>query len=257
MSAVRQWLETLALGRYAELFESHRIELDILPDLTDQDLEKLGIPLGDRKRLLRAVAARAAAAEPSPDPGPAPPPAATVERRQVTVLFVDLSGYTRLTSTLGDEATHKLVQRFYERVTGIVQSYSGTVERHIGDAVMAVFGLPVAHSNDPERALRAALAIHEAMPRLGEEVGHPLSVHAGIASGQVIASHAGAGSDFSTVGDAVNLGARLASLAQPGETILSEAVHRAVEHLCSAESIGEVSVKGFDQAVGAWRLLGL
>lgn len=255
MSAVRQWLETLALGQYAELFESNRIELDILPDLTDQDLEKLGIPLGDRKRLLRAIAARAAA--PSRERGPASAPATTVERRQVTVLFVDLSGYTRLTSTLGDEATHKLVQRFYERVTGIVQSYSGTVERHIGDAVMAVFGLPVAHSNDPERALRAALAIHEAMPRLGEEVGHPLSVHAGIASGQVVASHAGAGSEFSTVGDAVNLGARLVSLAQPGETILSGAVHRTVEHLCTAESIGEVTVKGFDQPVSAWRLLGL
>jgi class 3 adenylate cyclase/tetratricopeptide (TPR) repeat protein len=256
MSAVRQWLETLALDQYTELFESNRIELDILPDLTDQDLEKLGIPLGDRKRLLRAIAAHPAAL-PSPEPSPGLPPAATVERRQVTVLFVDLSGYTRLTTTLGDEVTHKLVQRFYERVTGIVQSYSGTVERHIGDAVMAVFGLPVAHGNDPERALRAALAVHEAMPRLGEEVGHPLSVHAGIASGQVVASHAGAGSDFSTVGDAVNLGARLVSLAQPGETILSGAAHRAVEHLCSAESIGEVTVKGFDRAVGAWRLLAL
>ncbi len=166
---------------------------------------------------------------PASPPSAAPPPAATVERRQVTILFVDLSGYTRLTSTLGAEATHKLVQRFYERVTGIVQSFSGTVERHIGDAIMAVFGVPVAHGNDPERALRAALAIHEAMPGLSEEVGHPLSVHAGIASGQVVASHAGAGSDFSTVGDAVNLGARLVGLAQAGETILSGAVHRTVE----------------------------
>jgi tetratricopeptide (TPR) repeat protein len=82
-------------------------------------------------------------------------------------------------------------------------------------------------------------------------------VHAGIASGQVVASHTGSGSDFSTVGDAVNLGARLVSLAQPGETVLSGAVHRAVEHLCNAEPIGEVTVKGFDQPVGAWRLLGL
>ena len=257
MSAVGQWLETLALGQYAGLFEDNRIELDILPDLTDQDLEKLGIPLGDRKRLLRAIAALSAAPVPASPQSATPPAAATVERREVTILFVDLSGYTRLTSTLGAEATHKLVQRFYERVTGIVQSFSGTVERHIGDAIMAVFGVPVAHGNDPERALRAALAIHEAMPRLSEEVGHPLSVHAGIASGQVVASHAGAGSDFSTVGDAVNLGARLVGLAQPGETVLSGAVHRTVAALCVAQSIGEVSVKGFDQPVGVWRVLGL
>ena len=163
MSAVGQWLDSLALGQYAELFEDNRIELDILPDLTDQDLEKLGIPLGDRKRLLKAIAALATAPEPPPRKVPRSL-RPTVERREVTILFVDLSGYTRLTSTLGAETTHKLVQRFYERVTGIVQSFSGTVERHIGDAVMAVFGVPIAHGNDPERALRAALAIHEAMP---------------------------------------------------------------------------------------------
>ena len=227
MSAVGQWLDSVALGQYAALFEDNRIELDILPDLTDDDLEKLGIPLGDRKRLLKAIAALASApAAPAPSS-----PAPTVERREVTILFVDLSGYTRLTSTLGAEATHKLVQRFYERIAGIVQRFGGTVERHIGDAVMAVFGVPVAHGNDPERALRAALAIHEIMPLLSDEIGHPLSVHAGIASGQVVASHAG--SEFSTVGNAVNLGARLVALAQPGETVLSSPVHRAVAALCT------------------------
>jgi class 3 adenylate cyclase/tetratricopeptide (TPR) repeat protein len=255
MSAVGQWLDAHALGQYAGLFEDNRIELDILPDLNDEDLVTLGIPLGDRKRLLKAIAGLAVA--PEPPQSPAPPPAATVERREVTILFVDLSGYTRLTSTLGAEATHQLVQRFYERVTGTMRGFGGTVERHVGDAVMAVFGVPVAHGNDPERALRAALAIHEAMPLLSEEVGHPLSVHAGIASGQVVASHAGAGSDFSTVGDAVNLGARLAALAQPGETVLSSAVYRAVATLCAAQAIGEVTVKGFDQPVGVWRVLAL
>jgi class 3 adenylate cyclase/tetratricopeptide (TPR) repeat protein len=180
-----------------------------------------------------------------------------IERREVTILFVDLSNYTRLTSTLGAEATHKLVQHFYQRVTGIVQSFSGTVERHIGDAIMAVFGVPIAHGNDPERALRAALAVQEAMPLLSADVGHPLSVHAAIASGQVVASHAGAGSDFSTVGDAVNLGARLVGLAGSGETVLSGAVHRAVADFCDAESVGEVTVKGFDQPVKVWRVLSL
>ena len=238
MSAVGQWLESLALGQYAGLFEDHRIELDILPDLTDQDLEKLGIPLGDRKRLLKAIAALSPAPAPAPQESATPPAAATVERREVTILFVDLSGYTRLTSTLGAEATHQLVQRFYERVTAIVQSFSGTVERHIGDAIMAVFGVPIAHGNDQERALRAALAIHEVMPVLSEEVGHPLSVHAGVASGQVVASHAGAGSDFSTVGDAVNLGARLVAWPSRARPSLSSAVHRPLAGLCAAGDDG-------------------
>jgi len=254
MTAVGQWLEAQDLGQYGALFEENRIEFDILPDLTEQDLEKLGIPLGDRKRLLKAIAT--VSSSPARRDS-SPQAAAVVERREVTILFVDLSDYTRLTSTLGAEATHKLVQRFYQRVTGIVQSFSGTVERHIGDAIMAVFGVPVAHGNDPERALRAALAVQEAMPQLSKDVGHPLSVHAAIASGQVIASHAGAGSDFSTVGDAVNLGARLVGLAGSGETVLSGAVHRAVAALCNAESVGEVSVKGFDQLVKVWRVLGL
>ena len=257
MVAVGQWLESNDLGQYRALFEENRIEFDILPDLTEQDLEKLGIPLGDRKRLLKAIATVSASARGAARGGDTPQAAAVVERREVTILFVDLSDYTRLTSTLGAEATHKLVQRFYQRVTGIVQSYSGTVERHIGDAIMAVFGVPIAHGNDPERALRAAIAVQEAMPRLSEDVGHPLSVHAAIASGQVIASHAGTGSDFSTVGDAVNLGARLVGLAQSGETVLSSAVHRAVAALCTAEAVGEVSVKGFEQPVGVWRVLGL
>jgi class 3 adenylate cyclase len=121
-----------------------------------------------------------------------------------------------LTSTLGDEATHKLVQRVYERCTGIVRSFSGTVERHIGDAIMAVFGLPFAHGNDPERALRAALAIHEAMPRLRRWDTLEACRHRQW-SGR--GQPCGRGRRFSTVGDAVNLGARLAAMAQLGTAL--------------------------------------
>jgi class 3 adenylate cyclase/tetratricopeptide (TPR) repeat protein len=256
-SHLRSWLESIGLGAHAERFELDRIDFDVLPELTEQDFEALGVPLGDRKRLLKAIAALAGA---SPEAAAAAP--ATIERRHVTVLFADLSGYTQLTSALGAEATHRLVQRFYQCVSEIVRDHSGSIERHIGDAVMAVFGLPVAHGNDAERALHAALAVHAAMPslthelRLGDETGHPLSVHAGIASGQVVASRAAAGKDFAIVGDAVNLAARLVALAEAGETVMSGAVLQAVAGLADAEAIGEVRVKGFDQAVQAWRLRG-
>jgi class 3 adenylate cyclase/tetratricopeptide (TPR) repeat protein len=247
MSALTDWLASLGLERYAERFEQDRIDLDVLPDLTEADLEKLGMALGDRKRLLKA-------ARGSPPGREAATSTAIVELRQVTILFVDLSGYTQLTTALGAETTHKLVQRFYALVTDIVRSHSGSVERHIGDAVMAVFGLPIAHSNDPERALRAAQAIHEAMPALSAEVGRSISVHAGIASGQVVASRTAEGADFATVGDAVNLAARLVNLAQPGGTVLSDAVHRAAGALVSAQAIEDVTVKGFERPVRAWRM---
>ncbi len=257
MSSVRQWLESVALGHCADLFEQSRIDFDILPELTEQDLEKLGLALGDRKRLFKAIAERDAAGAATEDHASSAAGAPTLERRQVTVLFVDLTGYTRLTSTLGAEVTHKLVRRFYDRVTELVRAHSGTVERHIGDAIMAVFGLPVAHSNDPERALRCALAIHEAMPHVSRDVGHPLSVHAGIASGPVIAERTGPSGEFSVVGDAVNLAARLVSLAQSSETIVSGAVHRAVAALVESVPIGEVDVKGFDRPISAWRVRGV
>jgi tetratricopeptide (TPR) repeat protein len=123
---------------------------------------------------------------------------------------------------------------------------------------MGVFGIPTAHGNDPERALRAAGAIHGLMPEMSAEFGRSLSVHIGAASGQVVASRRNARSgDFSTVGETVNLAARLVGLASAGETVISDALHSAVAEFTIAEPVGEVGVKGFDQPVRAWRLSGL
>jgi class 3 adenylate cyclase len=200
MPSLRQWLESIGLER-------DRIDFDVLGELSEQHLEKLGVARGDRKRLLKAIgaieriAARPCAGEP------------VVERRQVTVAFIDLPGYTQLTTALGAEAAHALIRRFREAADRIISGHGRVVERHLGDAVMAVFGLPVAHGNDPERALRTVQAIHDAMPVLNGELGQGLRVHAGIASGQVIASRENDGTSFATVGDAVNLAARLVPLA--------------------------------------------
>ena len=120
-----------------------------------------------------------------------PPPAAELsegERRQVTVLFADLSGYTRLSREIDAEELHALAGRFFDAVDAVVEGYGGTVDKHIGDCVMAVFGAPVAHSNDPERAARAALDIQRRVPALADARGRPLGVHIGVASGQVVAS---------------------------------------------------------------------
>jgi class 3 adenylate cyclase/tetratricopeptide (TPR) repeat protein len=198
-----------------------------------------------------------AGAEPAAAPKAAPEPAG--ERRQVTILFADLVGYTRLSAELDPEETHALLGRFFEAVDGAVESFGGTVDKHIGDNVMAVFGAPVAHGNDPERAVRAALAIHEAMPEVGEALGRPLQVHVGVASGQVVASGTGSAShqEYTVTGDSVNLASRLQDMARGGETLISDAVHRSVGALVDCEAVGDVELKGIRRPVPVWRLKSL
>ncbi len=185
--------------------------------------------------------------------------AAGGERRQVTVLFADLAGFTALSSNLDAEDLHDLMERFFACVDGIVESYGGTVDKHIGDAVMAVFGAPVAHGDDPLRALRAAVDIHGAVASVGEDCGRQLAVHAGIASGEVLAGGLGGESrrDYTVLGDSVNLASRLDEMAKAGETLISDAVYQATSDKAKCEALGEVQVKGLREAVRVWRLLAL
>ncbi len=181
------------------------------------------------------------------------------ERRQVTILFADITGYTRLSSEIDPEELHALLNRYFERVNALVRDFGGTVDKHIGDAVMGVFGAPVSHGNDAERAVRAALAIHDAMPALSHEIGRPLSVHIGVANGEVVAATSGSEvhREYTVLGDAVNLASRLDGLAGAGETVVSAGVQRAVARLVDAESVGEVSVKGLSEPVRVYKVRGL
>ena len=164
----------------------------------------------------------------------------------MTVLFADLSGFTRLSSELDAEDTHALLNRFFAAADRIVDSCGGTIDKHIGDNVMAVFGAPIAHDNDPERAIRAACAIHANMEGLSSEVGRRLQVHIGIASGPVVASGTGseAHSQYTVTGSAVNLASRLQDLAQPGDTLISQAVHHAVSRIAYCSRRGTTSGQG-------------
>ena len=240
---VAGWLRDLGLDRYAEAFAENEIDGETLPALTGDDLKEIGVgPLGHRKKLLAAIAAAAAGA---PAAAEEPVAAPTGERRQVTVLFADIAGYTKLSSELGAEATHALLNRYFEAVDGIVEGYGGSVDKHMGDNVMAVFGAPVAHDDDPLRAVRAALDIHQRMATLADEVGHPLRAHVGIASGQVVASGTGsqAHREYTVTGDSVNLASRLQDTAKPGETLISDALYRTVAESVDCASLGDIAVK--------------
>src|SRR3984893_9461640 len=223
---VGAWLEALGLGQYARPFAENDVDFLVLTQLTDADLRELGVTsLGHRKRLLAAIAARGATAGAVLAPAGSPP---SGERRQVTILFADLSGFTALSQTLDPEELREVVARYTAVVDGIVVDYGGTVDKHIGDAVMALFGAPLAHDDDPLRAARAALDIHEALARLGDGVGRVLQAHIGIASGEVVAGalDRAAVQDYTVLGDSVNLAARLVAAAGPGQTLLSDGVYR-------------------------------
>jgi class 3 adenylate cyclase/tetratricopeptide (TPR) repeat protein len=189
---------------------------------------------------------------------PAAPAAADGERRPVSILFVDLADFTRLSSERDPEETHALLGRFFEVSDAIVQRYGGAIDKHIGDNVMAIFGAPLAHGDDPERAVRAALTIHEALAGLSAELGVALTAHCGIAAGEVVASGLGSAHhrEYTVTGDAVNLAARLQDAAKAGETLISDPVRRAVEHAILCTDRGEATVKGIAAPVRLWSVLG-
>jgi class 3 adenylate cyclase/tetratricopeptide (TPR) repeat protein len=191
-------------------------------------------------------------------PDRATAPRAEGERRQVTILFSDLAGYSRLAARLDAEETHGVLGHFFEAVDNVVRRYGGTVDKHIGDSVMAVFGAPIAHGNDAERAVRAALDIHAAMPDLRAATGYELDVHTGLASGQVVASATGSGvhREYTVTGESVNLASRLTDRARTGEILMSDAVRQSVSHAVDCQPVGDLAVEGFDRPVKAWRIAG-
>jgi class 3 adenylate cyclase/tetratricopeptide (TPR) repeat protein len=180
------------------------------------------------------------------------------DRRPVTVLFCDLVGYTRLSSALDPEEVHALLERFFVLVDSIVDRFGGTIDKHIGDAAMALFGAPLARGNDTERAVRAALEIQAGMPSLASGLSSPLAVHVGIATGEVIASAVGSQHHrgYTVTGEAANLAARLLDRAVSGETLVSDAVYQATRHMAAYEPMGPLTLKGLSHAVDAWRLTG-
>ena len=207
-------------------------------------------PAGARFCPQCGAALAAAAAAPAARPG---------ERRPVAVLFADLSGYTALSSELDPEDVHRLLSRYFERVDGIVGQCGGTIDKHIGDAVMGVFGAPVAYGNDTLRALRAAAGIHAAMAALSAEFGRPLAAHIGVASGEVVAADTGSSihRTYTVTGDAVNLAARLDEIARANETVISDDVYRACAAFVEADQAGAVPIRGLAHDVPVWKLRSL
>ncbi len=192
MPSVREWLASLELSEYADRFDEHRVDFSILQDLTDKDLkEELGIaPLGDRRRLLRAIA-KLAGATSSTTPNLAPEsetcPRDEAERRQVTVMFADLVGSTALSAGMDPEDLREVISVYQKCVTETVNHFGGFVARYVGDGALVYFGYPQAHEDDAERAVRAGLELTTAVA--GLKTRAPQQVRVGIATGVVVVGH--------------------------------------------------------------------
>ncbi|RXT46635.1 adenylate/guanylate cyclase domain-containing protein [Bradyrhizobium betae] len=171
-------------------------------------------------------------------------------RRTITVLFADLSGFTAMSERLDPEVMQTLQNELFAELTAAVQSFGGFVDKFIGDALLALFGAPAAHEDDPERAVRAALDMIGRTERLSERAkayaGSPLLLHVGINTGHVVAGGLGVGAakSYSVTGDTVNTAQRLQSMAAPGEVLVGPLTHRLTRHAFSYDSLGEVSLKG-------------
>jgi class 3 adenylate cyclase/tetratricopeptide (TPR) repeat protein len=181
------------------------------------------------------------------------------DRRPVAVMFCDIVGYTQLSSKLDPEEVHALLERFFAVVDAAVDRYGGVIDKHIGDAAMALFGAPRAHGDDALRAVRAALDIQTAVTETLAAASGPLAVHVGLAMGEVVASTVGSDRHrgYTVTGEAANVAARLLDLAGAGETVVSEEVYLATSHAADYEPLGAQVVKGLQSAVQVWRLTGM
>src|ERR1700756_1953817 len=178
---VGTWLASLGLDQYEPLFREHAIDADILPELTDQHLSELGVPLGHRLRLLRAIGELASDGQPAAETRRA----GALERRQLTALFCDLVGSTELTSELDPEDMAALIRAFRGAVATAVARFDGHIAKWMGDAAMVYFGYPRAHEDDAGRAAKAGLALIEEVAKLRLEHGAALEVRIGISTGLV------------------------------------------------------------------------
>ena len=253
---VRAWLEQLGLGQYAEAFADNDIDESTLRGLTGEDLRELGVgSLGHRKRIIEAISRLDGAQEPF---SAATDQRTEPERRQVVVLFADICAFTALSAAVGAETARRIVEAFLGRADAIVAEHGGTVDKHLGDATMALFGAPLAHGDDALRAVAAADALQQAMPALSAELGRPIATHVGIAMGDVVAGAIGSAQrrDYTVLGETVNLASRLVGEAGPGETVLSDAVWQAVASRVAGTDLGERPLKGIARPQRLWRLEG-
>lgn len=263
-TGLAEWLGRHGLGQHAELFADNNIDFSVLPDLTENDLEKLGLSLGHRKKLLRAIAALGAESLASdttdiPQTGAeatAPAQHRGAEFRQLTVMFCDLVGSTQLSEKLDPEDLQKLIDAYRRECSTAIKRYGGEVARYFGDGVMAFFGWPVTFEDSALRAVHASLEIAAKVAKIPGPV--TLACRIGVCSGSVVVGDSGNSTSswsMDAVGETPNIAARLQALAPSNTVLISESTRRLVSAAFDLQDLGPQEIKGISEPLHVYRVL--
>jgi class 3 adenylate cyclase len=260
MQQIADWLKMLGMSEYAERFAESDIDTFVLRDLTDQDLKELGVSLGHRRKMLRAIAELAGAAPTSPQPAlTEPKPQHTTERRQVTVMFSDLVGSTALSARMDPEDLREVISAYQNCVAETVGRFGGFVAKYMGDGVLVYFGYPQAHEDDAERAVRTGLALLEAVAAIRPTVPTRPQIRVGITTGLVVIGELigeGAAEERVAVGETLNLAARMQAVASPDSMVVGELTRQLAGAAFDYQDLGPRELKGIPGELRLWRVMG-
>ena len=256
---LESWLRSLGLERYEPTFRENAIDADLLHDLTEDHLREMGLPLGARLKLRKAISALVPGAQPigpAPVVAPSGQPVDTAERRHVTVMFSDLVNSTALAVRMDPEDLREIISGYQKCVAETVQRFGGFVANYMGDGVLVYFGYPRAHEDDAERAVRAGLELNKAVSALKSSAF--LRTRIGMATGQVVIGDligSGYSQESGIVGKTPNLAARLQGVAEPNMVVICDSTRRLLGNLFDLGDLGHWDLKGIDGPTRAWAVL--
>ncbi len=269
MDSLSTWLQGLGLAQYVPVFAEHEVDFEALRLLTETDLQDLGLALGSRKKLLRAIAELDVGSTPAAfgrmsyvQRSTETTAGAQAERRQLTVMFSDLVDSTALSERLDPEELRDLIRAYQQASAEVIGRYDGHVAQYLGDGLLVYFGHPRAHEDDAHRAVLAGLGIIAAMRTLNSKLAQRaqarLSVRIGIHTGMVVVGDVGAGErrEQLALGDAPNLAARLQDLAEPDTVVISERTRQLTGGSFEYADFGQHALKGIARPIRTWRALG-
>ena len=255
MTSTAEWLESIGLREYAKRFAENAIDLSILRDLTDQDLKELGVLLGHRRKMLRAIAELDVTTSIAPAPPATKPerePSDEPERRHLTVMFCDLVGSNALATRLDPEVMSRAVESYRTAIGAVTGRYRGIIAQYMRNGVLAYFGYPVAHEDSAVLAVRAGLEIVDAVTSLRADVSTALQARVGIATGTVVMNELLVNeipAEKAIVGETPNLAAGLQTLAEPGTVLICPSTRQLSGGYFNYRELGQLSLKGFAQDI--------
>ena len=258
---IRLWLKQLELDKYYQAFVENEITQSEIRDLNDDDLKELGLPMGPRKRLLRAISEitkPASKADNREDTTKSTNNTPAADRRQLTVMFCDLVDSTSLSGKLDPEDLRDVMRSYQDAVAGAVTRYGGHIAKYLGDGVLVYFGWPQAYEDQAERAVRAGLDAISAVSSLTLENVDNLAARVGIATGLVIVGDlvGETGRDSEAVsGQTPNLAARLQNVAKRNQLVIGTNTRKLIGTLFNLENLGKCDLKGFSDPVAAWKVV--